>query len=65
LLALALLLVPAAEAGTLDQSQTDTTDCATDVGATTAGAQSFKAGLTGNLDEIDIYVGSIPATAGR
>jgi hypothetical protein len=65
LLTVPMLLVPAvAQAGTLDQSQTDTTDCSTDIGTTTAGAQSFKAGLTGNLDEIDVYFGLFPQGGG-
>ncbi len=46
--------------GTLDQSQQDTGDCESTVGNTAGGnqsfAQSFQAGLTGALTQVDTYL---------
>jgi len=62
LLVLALLVPGSAEAGTLDQQQVSTVDCGTAIGATLAGGQSFTDGITGNLDEIDVFLGFVPAS---
>jgi hypothetical protein len=65
LLGFALLLVPsAAQAGMLDQQQVDTTNCATVIGPTLTGAQSFTAGLAGNLDQVDVFFAFLNANPG-
>jgi hypothetical protein len=53
-----LLVMPmsASAAGTLDQAQTTTTQAAASVGGSTWWAQTFTAGLTGNLDQVDLFL---------
>lgn len=52
-----LLIVPSASAtGTLDQSQTSTSGLEVTVAASEWVAQTFTAGITGNLDQIDLFL---------
>jgi hypothetical protein len=52
-----LLIVPSASAtGTLDQSQTTTSGLEVTVAASEWVAQTFTAGITGNLDQVDLFL---------
>jgi hypothetical protein len=52
-----LALVPAAaRAGTLDQSQTDTDGSSATIGGTFSWAQTFTAGISGQLDQVDLLL---------
>jgi hypothetical protein len=52
-----LLIVPSASAtGTLDQSQTATSGLEVTVAASEWVAQTFTAGITGNLDQVDLFL---------
>jgi hypothetical protein len=54
---LALLVSPVgATAGTLDQSQTNAEGGSGAVGASQQGAQTFTAGITGGLDQVDVHI---------
>jgi hypothetical protein len=59
--ALAALVAPAsAAAGTLDQSQTNF-NAALGFGAQRQAAQTFTAGMSGNLDQVDLYLRRVTA----
>ena len=53
---LALGLVPAAQAGTLDQQQTDASAGLALIGSDDTKGQTFTAGLTGELDQADLFL---------
>ena len=55
--AAATMLVPAAEAGTLDQSQPTIANISTSVSDQFPEAQTFTAGIGGRLDQVDVAVG--------
>jgi hypothetical protein len=48
--------VPASATGTLDQSQTATSQAAVSAGGTSWVAQTFTAGITGGLDQVDLFL---------
>ena len=55
---------PAAAAGTLDQSQTDTGGFQAGAEAVQSPGQTFTAGITGTLDQVDVFIFNFgPATA--
>jgi RTX calcium-binding nonapeptide repeat (4 copies) len=56
------MLAPgAALAGTLDQQQTDYAGTTANIQSTSSFAQTFTAGLSGGLDQVDLYLGSFGA----
>jgi len=64
-IAVAGLLAPltANAAGTLDQQQTSTSGGAIILGATNTLAQTFTAGISGKLDQVELYLGEQGATS--
>jgi hypothetical protein len=54
-----LVLAGSASAGTLDQKQEDTSNCSSTVSAPQTIAQTFTAGKTGDLDQVDFNVSGI------
>jgi hypothetical protein len=62
--AAAAALIPAAgaSAGTLDQQQTLSNFGGLEVGSNTSKAQTFTAGLTGQLDQVDLALSDMSAT---
>jgi hypothetical protein len=55
--AVGLLIVPSASAtGTIDQSQTTTSGLSVTTAASQWTAQTFTAGITGNLDQVDLFL---------
>ncbi|MGE5747161.1 MAG: choice-of-anchor R domain-containing protein [Solirubrobacterales bacterium] len=58
------MLAPgAALAGTLDQQQTDHAGTTANIQSASSWAQTFTAGLSGGLDQVDLYLGSFGAPA--
>ncbi|MDX6615732.1 MAG: hypothetical protein QOD60_823 [Solirubrobacterales bacterium] len=58
LIGLALIGPGPAMAGTLDQQQTDASGADTEIYATQSAAQTFTAGLSGGLDQVDLSLGT-------
>jgi hypothetical protein len=59
------MLAPgAALAGTLDQQQTDHGGTTANIHSVSSWAQTFRDGLSGGLDQVDLYLGTLGAPTG-